>query len=162
MLRLVLCGRGAAASRGARSTLRWRETLRAACRLPIQSSGMTRWKCRLVNPGPLSHRTTSGLSLWLMFRSSTRVTRRVERPVSNTEGFSTLSLRKKVLGHHGRFGLVPNAAGPWSLSNDSTPWSFDGGLRPFPPGYSHDSIFDITASARVPPLSPHVCPRCPP
>ena len=80
----------------------------------------------------------------------------------NQVGFSKLSPRKKALARHGRFGLVPNAAGPWSLSNDSAPWSFDGGLRPFPPRYSHDSIFLITTAASAPTPSPHVCPRCPP
>ena len=29
-------------------------------------------------------------------------------------GFSKLSLWEKALAHHGRFGLVPDAAGPWS------------------------------------------------
>jgi hypothetical protein len=77
-------------------------------------------------------------------------------------GFPKLSLRKNPLPRHGRFGLVPNAAGLWSSSNGSAPLRFDSGLRPFPPGYSHDSIFDITASARVPAISPHVCPRCQP
>src|SRR4029077_4436558 len=42
----------------------------------------------------------------------------------------------------------------------SAPWSFDGGLRPSPPGYSHDSIFLIIASAHLTTLSPQVCPRC--
>jgi len=81
----------------------------------------------------------------------------------NRVGFRpNLSLRKKPLPRHGPFGLVPNAAGPWSLSNDSAPWSFDGGPRLFPPAYNHDSIFLITAAAHVPALSSHVCPRCPP
>jgi hypothetical protein len=35
--------------------------------------------------------------------------------------FSKLSLRKNPLALHGRFGFVPHAAGPWSLSNDSAP-----------------------------------------
>src|SRR5262249_39223141 len=78
----------------------------------------------------------------------------------NQAGFSKPSPRKKAPAHHGRSGLVPNAAGPWSLSNDSVPWSFAGGLRPFPMGFSHDSIFDITTAARVPALSTHVCPHC--
>ena len=95
--------------------------------------------------GAAAHRSRSACNCWL-----------------NQVGFSKLSLRKKAHAHHSRFGLVPNAAGPWSLSNDSAPWSFDGGPRLFPPAYNHDSIFLITAAARVPAPSPHVCPRCPP
>jgi hypothetical protein len=63
----------------------------------------------------------------------------------NQVGCSKLSPRKKALAHHRRFGIVPNAVGSWSLSKHSPPCSFDGGLRPFPPSYSHDSIFLITA-----------------
>jgi hypothetical protein len=44
----------------------------------------------------------------------------------------------------------PQCGGPMSLSNGSAPWNFDGGLRPFPPGYNHDSIFEITASSMCP------------
>jgi hypothetical protein len=40
----------------------------------------------------------------------------------NQVGFRPkLSLRKKPLSHHGRSGLVPNAAGPWPSSNGSAP-----------------------------------------
>src|SRR5438876_6108295 len=78
----------------------------------------------------------------------------------NQAGFSKPSPRKMAPAHHYRSGLVPNAAGPWSLSNDSASWSFDGGLRPFPMGSSHDSIFLILAAARLPAPSPHVCLRC--
>ena len=78
----------------------------------------------------------------------------------NQAGFSKPSPRKMAPAHHYRSGLVPNAAGPWSLSNDSASWSFDGGPRPSSPGYSHDSIFLIIASAHLATLSPQVCPRC--
>jgi len=86
----------------------------------------------------------------------------IRRSATRATWFPKLSLRKNPLPRHGRFGLVPNAAGLWSSSNGSAPLRFDSGLRPFPPGYSNDSIFDITASARVPAISPHVCPRCQP
>jgi hypothetical protein len=95
--------------------------------------------------GTAAHRSRSACNCWL-----------------NQVGFSKLSLGKKALAHHVRFGLVPNAAGRWSSSNGSALWSFDSGLRPFPPGYSHDSIFLITTAACAPTPSPHVCPRCPP
>ena len=60
-----------------------------------------------------------------------------------------------------RFETPRAAASPLVRSTPSAPWSFACDLHPLPQRYCHDSIFDITASARIPAVSPHVCPRPP-
>ena len=99
-----------------------------------------------------SQSNVSGFPSPLRFRS-----RSARRP----NGFLTLSLRKKGAWAPRPLWTCPQCGGPMvlikRLSSMELRWR-----SPPPPGYSHDSIFDITASARVPPLSPHVCPRCPP
>ena len=110
------------------------------CRLHSSASAISAgWRIAAA-----AHRSRSACSCW-----------------PNQGGFRPkLNLRKHLLSHHGPSGHVPNAADRWSSSNGSAPWSFAGALRPSPPGYSHDSIFLIIASAHLTTLSPQVCPRC--